>query len=160
MMAIFQFFSDVVLNWAVNLLLVAGVVSFSMSFMFINWVLLRAPALAAYYRIIQVVSVVLLVLGLFLKGALYNEQVWRMRAAQLQERIEAAQAASKEVNTIIEERVVYVDRVIRERGERQIEYVDRVIKEIEEVRVFEQNCPIPESIIDAHNEAATPPKLN
>ena len=83
---------------------------------------------------------------------------------------------SKEVNTVIETKVVEKVKVIKEKGKKQIEYIDRIVKgdttEItkdmseEERKTFLakqkeledsiKNCPVPKIVVEEINKAADP----
>jgi|694.fasta_scaffold08523_17 hypothetical protein len=105
-------------------------------------------------------------LGTYMVGMAANEAKWQAKIKELQEQLEIAKNQSKEEVVRIEEKIVYKDRIIKEKGQTQIQYIDRVIKEKEEIKVFIENCPIPKDIVDEHNkaainqlnEAAKPPK--
>ena len=155
-MFLLQFLPDAFMAFMVNAILAIGVVSSLISFVFLNRFLLKIPAVAPYYRIMQVASAIFLILGIYLRGGLSVEMTWRERAREMEAKVAAAEAKSKEVNTVIEEKIVYRDRIVKERGKTQIQYIDRVVKEREEVKVFVEDCPIPAVIIDEHNKAAMP----
>ena len=155
-MFLIQFLPDAFLAFIVNTILAIGVVGSLINFVFLNRVLLKIPAIAPYYRVMQVASAIFLILGIYLRGGLSVEMDWRERAREMEAKVAAAEAKSKEVNTVIEEKIVYKDRVIKERGQTQIKYIDRVVKEREEVKVFVEHCPLPAVIVDEHNKAALP----
>jgi hypothetical protein len=75
---------------------------------------------------------------------------WRERVAELQRQLAVAEAKSAEVNTVVQNRIVYRDKVIREQGQTLIEYVDREV-----VKTIPQQCDrLPTELIDVHNRAA------
>ena len=80
---------DSLLAYAVNILLVVGAVSAFLSFFIIHRVVRWFPALAPYHLIIQIVSAVLLVAGLYFKGGLGVEMAWRERVAELEAKVKA-----------------------------------------------------------------------
>jgi hypothetical protein len=92
-------------------------------------------------------------IGAFMVGMATNEAKWQTKVKILEGKLAAAESASKKENVVIEEKIVYRDRVIKEKGQTQIQYIDRVIKEREEVKVFVENCPLPRDIIEQHNAA-------
>ena len=93
------------------------------------------PFVNIYRRPIQIVSVLLLIAGIWGKGAYEIEKEWRARVAELEAKVQAAEARSKEINTKIVTRVVtktqqhtvYRDKIKRE-IEVQKEYIDRDCK--------------------------------
>lgn len=145
--------SDETANIAINLILWTGVISVILSFFVINKILRLFPILANYHVIIQVISVLILLTGVYLKGSYSTEKVWRDRVKVVEEKLKAAEIASGKVNTVIEEKIIYQDRIIKEKGETQIKYIDRVLKEKEEIIRYIENCPIPQDIIKEHNLA-------
>jgi hypothetical protein len=158
---------DSYLEIIVNVVLLMGIVLTILTFFVINKLLMMIPGMAKYYRGAQMISLVILCAGIYFKGGYSVEKDWRARVAELEIKVVAAEAKSKEQNVVVEQKIVYRDRVIREKGQEIIKYIDRykdkeIIKEIpgpERVRVEEvikyiENCPIPQEIIDAHNMAA------
>lgn len=113
------------------------------------------PGMASYYRLAQGLSIVVLALGVYLKGGYSTEMEWRARVAELEKKLAVAEEESKKVNTVVETKVVTKTKVIKEKAEEIIRYVDREV--VKEIVKFDQTCPIPKEAIDVHNEAA---KLN
>ena len=92
-------------------------------------------------------------IGAFMVGMATNEAKWQTKVKILEGKLAAAASASKKENVVIEEKIIYRDRIVKEKGQTQIQYIDRVIKEREEVKVFIENCPLPKAIIEQHNLA-------
>lgn len=110
---------------------------------------------AAAYRIsLKVSSIVLLIVSVWMLGALSNDDIWAAKVKDLEEKVAVAEEQAKKENVIIEERIVYRDRVINARAKTQIEYIDRIITQREEVKVYIEHCPVPDVIIEEHNRAA------
>lgn len=100
-------------------------------------------------------------------GVMYNENSWLQRAKEMEQKVAEAENKSKEVNVVVEEKIVEKTKVIKEKGRDIIQYIDRwntkeVIKEVEgpervrreEVIKYIENCPVPKEIVDIHNQAA------
>ena len=117
--------------------------------------LLASWAFRAWRIQLKVGGIVAIVLGSWCMGIAANEKVWAEKVKQLEKDLEVARAESTANNTRIEEKTVYVDRVIKERGKEVIKYLDNVIVQKEEIKVFVENCPVPRDIIEQHNIAAT-----
>jgi hypothetical protein len=141
------FIPDAFLAWVVNTVLLAGVVGFTASFFF-GFVLRYIPALAPYRMLIQVISIVLLVAGVYFKGGYSVEMEWRGRVAEMEAKVAAAEQKSKEVNEKI--KTVYVDKV-KVVKEQQV-VVQEKIKTVE-VKIDSQ-CKITADTIDILNDAA------
>lgn len=126
------------------------------------------PFLYVYKTPIQLGSIALIIFSTFMAGVMYNEGSWQAKIKEMEEKVKIAEEQSKQKNVQIEEKVVYKDRVIKEKGQEIIKYVDRykdreVLKEIpgpervrvEEVIKYVESCPVPKELLDIHNQAAT-----
>jgi hypothetical protein len=142
------FLPDAFLAWIINTILIAGVVGFAASFFF-GYVVRWLPAIAPYHLLIQVVSIVLLVSGVYFKGGYSVEMAWRERVAELEAKVAIAEQKSKEVNEKIV--TVYKDRV-KVVKETQV-VVQEKIKTVE-VKIDSQ-CKITDETADILNQAAT-----
>ena len=147
-MWILHFLPDAFLGFIINSILAIGVVGTFFSFVILNRILSFFPPLANYYRILQVVSIVTLTLGVYLKGGYSTEMMWRERVAEVEAKLKIAEAKSAEVNTVVETKVVNKIKEVKVQGEKIIEYVDR------EVVKYDNTCPIPKEVVKAHNAAA------
>jgi uncharacterized membrane protein YraQ (UPF0718 family) len=142
------FLPDAFLAWIINTILIAGVIGFAASFFF-GYVVRWLPAIAPYHLLIQVISIVLLVSGVYFKGGYSVEMAWRERVAELEAKIAVAEQKSKEVNEKIV--TVYKDRV-KVVKETQV-VVQEKIKTVE-VKIDSQ-CKITDETADILNQAAT-----
>ena len=136
-------------NWVFHLILSLGIIGTIAGF-----VLGFIPFVKQYKLPIQLISLLLLSLGLYLEGGLADYKEWEAKVKELEAKMLIAEEKSKVKNIEIQEKVVTKTRIVREQAQKQIEYIDRVIKEKEEVKVFIEHCPIPKDIIDEHNKAA------
>ena len=136
--------------WIIHTVLGLGVLGLLVAF-FVQ----RIPFVKTYGYLIKIVSSLLLVLGLFLQGALAYKESTALAVAKLEARLAKAEAQGAKVNTEIVEKIVKDTEVIRVKGKTITEYVDR------EVIKYENKCPLPVEVIRAHNAAATmdPSKL-
>jgi len=145
-MVILHFLPDSVILWFCNGLLIAGAALTVTAFF------IKTLPLVNQYRIpAQVLGIALLVAGVYFRGGLAVEQVWRERVAELEAKIVVAEAASREVNVKIQTRVVKKTEYITRRGQDIVEYVDR------EVVKYDNTCVIPDPFVQAHNRAAEAP---
>jgi phosphoribosylanthranilate isomerase len=100
-------------------------------------------------------------------GVMYNENSWLQRAKEMEQKVAEAENKSKEVNVVVEEKIVEKTKIVKEKGRDIIQYIDRwntkeIIKEVEgpervrreEVIKYIENCPVPKEIVDIHNQAA------
>ncbi len=140
-----QFLPDAVILWFCNILLLVGIVLTVLGF-FVH----KIPFLYQYQLPFKIVGVILLALGVYFRGGYAVEMTWRERVTELEKKLAAADAKSAEVNTVIEQKIVYRDRVVREQGKTLTEYVDREV-----VKLIPAQCDrLPQELIDVHNRAA------
>jgi len=148
-----HFLPDAVILWACNIVLLAGILLTVTAF-FIQ----RIPVINQYRLPAQVLGIALLVAGVYWRGGYAVEQEWRERVAEVEARVAAAEAQSREANTKIVTKVVTKTQVIRTRGEDIVKYVDREIVRYDEKFARGGACEIPQEFIKAHNSAAEAPK--
>lgn len=142
-----SFLPDAFLVWIINIVLLAGIVGTIISILFkvaIRWM----PWIIPYRTLLQVVSIVLLLAGVYFKGGLAIEQEWRARVKDLEAKVAISEEQAKAANNKIEK--VYVDRV------RVVKDTQVVIQEklkTVEVKIDSQCKVVPEAI-EILNDAA------
>lgn len=136
--------------WIIHSLFFIGLAGLLVAF-FVQFI----PFVNTYRYLIKIVSSILLVLGLFLQGALAYKESTALAVAKLEKKLAEAEAKSQKTNVEIVEKIVKDTQVIRQKGKTVTEYVDR------EVVKYENKCELPVEVIRAHNAAATmdPKKL-
>ena len=112
------------------------------------------PFIKAYRLAIQVVSLIVLVFGVYLEGGLADYKEWELKVAEMEAKIAQAEVKSSEKNIEIQEKIVEKTKVVREKGREIIKYIDKEVVKKEEVIKYIENCPVPKEIIDLHNQAA------
>lgn len=145
--------------WAIILAGITGVIA--------GWLGRWIPFYGNYAKILKPVGIVLLVLGVWLRGGYDVEMSWRAKVAEMEEKVKKAEEQSRQVNTEIKTEVVEKTKVIKEKGDTIVKEIDRwrdreVIKEVqgpervrvEEVIKYVENCPVPQEFINIHNDAA------
>ena len=107
------------------------------------------------YRLaVQICSLLILTLGVYLEGGLADYKEWELRVKEMEAKVAQAEAQSANKNTEIQEKIVEKTKVIREKGRDIIKYIDKEVVKKEEVIKYIENCPVPKDIIDVHNQAA------
>jgi hypothetical protein len=146
-MWLLHFLPDSLLAWFVNTVLILGIIGFAASFFF-GYVAKYLPQLIPYRMIIQIVSIVLLVAGVYFKGGQSAEMQWRERVRELEAKVAIAEAESKQANVALEEKTKEKVQVVREK---QV-----VIQEkIKTVQVqIDSQCKITAQTLDILNDAA------
>jgi uncharacterized membrane protein YraQ (UPF0718 family) len=142
------FVPDAFLAYIVNAILIAGAIGTFFTFFILHRVVRWFPAIAPYHLILQIISIVLLVAGVYLKGGYGVEMEWREKLRIAEERARAAEEQAKVINEKIV--IQYRDRV-KTVKENVIVYQDR-IKEVE--KIINQECKVAPQVIDIHNDAA------
>ena len=137
-------------DWFYHLIVILSILG-----LIVASVLKFVPFVSTYRLPIQVISVLLLVFGVWMEGGIVNEAKWEARVKELEEKVKIAEEKSTEKNVEIQEKVITQTKVVKEKGRDIIQYIDREVVKKEEVVKFIENCPIPKDIIDAHNAAAT-----
>jgi len=136
-------------DWIFHAILLAGSLGLISSFI-LNFI----PAFKLYHLPLQVVSVLLIGLGIWFEGAMSNQAEWEAKVKDLEVKVAEAQAQSQETNVKIVTKTVKQIEIVRERGQDIVTYVDKEVVKDREVVKFVENCPIPEIIISTHNAAA------
>jgi len=137
-----------IINWlpefVVHLIFLAGIVGTIAGF-----VLGFIPFVSKYKLPIQIISLLLLSLGVYLEGGLAEKAKWELRVKEMEAKVAEAQAKAAVVNTEIVEKIVTEKEYIKVKGAKVVEYIDR------EVKVFDTNCTVPEVAIKAHDMSAS-----
>ena len=140
---------DAMLNWVYWAIIAAGITG-----VLAGWLGKWIPFYGNYVKILQPVGIVLLVLGVWLRGGYDVEMSWRAKVAEAEARVAVAEQQSKETNTVIEQKIVEKTKVIKGKTEYITQYLDREVVKKEEIIKYIEQCPVPKEIIDIHNQAA------
>lgn len=134
---------DAVLNAIYWLIIIAGITGVAAS-----WIARWIPFYGQYAKVLKPLGVVLIILGVYLKGGYDTEMAWRDKLHAAEEKARLAEEQAKQVNTEIV--TVYKDRV-KVVKEQTVVYQDR-IKEVE--KVIDKDCKVAPEVITIHNDAA------
>ena len=88
-----------------------------------GWLGKWIPFYGNYVKILQPVGIVLLVLGVWLRGGYDTEMAWRAKVAEAEARVAAAEQKSQETNTVIEQKIVEKTKVIKCKNEYITKYI-------------------------------------
>ena len=144
-MWILQFLPD----WIFYGILGLGLIGYTLTY-FLRFI--PIPTVYMYKTPIQLVSLAFVAFGVYMSGAISNENAWKERVAKLEKEYAESQVKSEKVNSEVITKYITKREVIRERGEDQIRYIDREITKYNEI------CKLPKEVIMVHNEAAKAPK--
>ena len=148
-----SFVPDAFLAYIVNAILIAGAIGTFFTFFILHRVVRWFPAIAPYHLILQIISIVMLVAGVYLKGGYGVEMEWREKLRVAEERARLAEEQAKVVNEVVVTK--YKDRV-KTVKEQVVVYQDK-IKEVE--KIINQECKVAPEVIDIHNTAAKNKKM-
>jgi hypothetical protein len=123
-------------------------------FIFVSMVLKVVPFVSTYYIPIRIVGFVLFVLGVYFEGGLGIQAAMMERVKEMEAKVAAAEAESKQVNIKIQEKVVYKQQIVREKGAEVIKYIDREIVKYDTKFAPGGICELPKEFFISHNEAA------
>lgn len=150
-------------EWVFHLIFGIGLIGVVTGF-FLGFI----PFVKQYKLPIQIVSILVLVLGVYLQGGLADYKEWEAKVKELEAKVAVAEEKAKTKNVEIQEKVVTQTKIVREKGKEVVKYIDRyndreILKEIpgpervrvEEVIKYVERCPVPQEIVDIHNQAAT-----
>ena len=147
-MFILHLLPDSLLSFIVDAVLLAGVLSTLLTCFLLKHVIRLIPALAPHIKIAQIISVLLLLSGVYFKGGYSSEMAWRERVTEMEARVAAAEQQSQAANVVIDKKGTEKIRIIREKGEIIKQYVDR------EITKYDNTCVIPNEVVRAHTAAA------
>jgi uncharacterized protein YqfA (UPF0365 family) len=111
--------------------------------------LIISKFIPSYYKTtVQATCAFFVVFGVYMAGAISNNNEWIARVKELEAKIAQAEAESSKTNTKIVEKVVVKREYYKQKGNDVIQYIDR------EVVKYDNTCKIPPEFIEAHNKAA------
>jgi hypothetical protein len=143
---------DSYLLLAVHAVLVAGAIGTFLSFFLLHRIVRWFPMLAPWHLLLQIISIALLVGGVYFKGGYDTEASWRAKVKEAEDKVAVVEEASKELNNRLEEERKKKQKV-------KVEYYNTVKTEIKEVeKIIDAKCELDPKVIELHNKAATNPE--
>ena len=146
-MWILSLIPDTLLVWVINAVLLAGIAGTVVSVLF-KLAIRYIPWIIPYRLLLQLVSVILLVLGVYLKGGYAVEAEWRARVAELEAKIVVAEQQSKDANVQLQETMKQKNKIVTEK---QI-VIQTKIKEVE--KRIDAECKVDSAAVKLLNESA------
>ena len=141
-MWILQVLPDSFILWFTNLLLIAGL-AITVAAFFLKII----PFVNIYRLPLQILGIVVLVIGVYLRGGYAIEMEWRERVRELEAKVQASEQQSAELNQRLSQEVE------KKRAARR-ELDAAVRKNIEENReVINAECKLNPAAVDAYNQA-------
>jgi uncharacterized membrane protein len=136
-------------NWMFYAIFFAGILG-----VIATYVLGFIPFLSAYKIPIQVISIIAIVVGTYMAGAISNEESWLAKVKDVEAKVAEVQVQSAKENIKIVEKVVKKIEVVRVQGNEVIKYVDREVVKYDTKFAPGGICEIPKEFFIAHNDAA------
>ena len=99
-MWLLHFLPDSFIQFIVHTILIAGVIGCIVSFFALKYV----PFIAGYKKIAQLISVVLLVSGIYFEGGYSTEMQWRERVREMEAKVAKAEEESKAANEALDKK--------------------------------------------------------
>jgi hypothetical protein len=140
---VFSLLPDAVLNWVYWAIIAAGITGVAA-----GWIGKWIPVYGNYAKFLKPAGVVLLVLGVWLRGGYDVEMSWRAKVAEAEAKVAKAEAESQEFNTKLETERKKKAKV---RTEYIITVKERIVKE---TQVIDAECKVAPEAISILNDAA------
>jgi len=133
-------------NWIFYGMVIIGVIGFAATYLFKY---IPVPFIYMYRKPIQIGSMLAIIFGTFMSGAIYDNEAWEARVKEMEAKIAKAEQQSKEANTVIESKVEKAKEKIVQKQIVVKQYIDR------EIVKYDNTCVIPKEFVEVHNKAAT-----
>ena len=133
-------------NWIFYGMVLIGVIGFAATYLFKY---IPVPFIYMYRKPIQIGSMLAIIFGTFMSGAIYDNEAWEARVKEMEAKVAKAEEQSKEANTVIESKVEKAKEKIVQKQVVVKQYIDR------EVVKYDNTCVIPKEFVEVHNKAAT-----
>jgi hypothetical protein len=132
-------------DWIFYAIFVVGLIGFAATYLFKY---IPIPFIYMYRKPIQIGSLLAIVFGTFMSGAIYDNEAWLERVKEMETKVAKAEVESKEANSKIESKVETAKQKIVQKQVVVKQYIDR------EVVKYDNSCVIPKEFVEVHNKAA------
>jgi uncharacterized membrane protein len=123
-----------------------------------TYVMKFIPFVYVYRTPIQAVSVLAIVIGTYMSGAISNEEAWQAKVKEMEAKVAAAEIQSQKENVKVVEKVVKKTEYITRKGQDIIRYVDKEVVKYDDKFKSGGQCELPKEFIKAINNASEAPK--
>jgi hypothetical protein len=143
---------DSFLTWVIHAILVGGAIGTFLSFFLLHRIVRWFPALAPWHLLIQIISVALLVGGVYFKGGYDTEASWRAKVKEAEAKVALAEQQSEKLNEDLKVEQKKKQKV-------RVEYYNTVKTQIKEVeRQINAECKLDPKVNELINKAAKNPE--
>jgi hypothetical protein len=133
-------------DWIFYGIFLVGVIGFAATYLFKY---IPIPFIYMYRKPIQIGSVLAIIFGTFMSGAIYDNEAWEARVKEMEAKVAKAEVESKAANEKINDKVEKAKEKIVQKQVVVKQYIDR------EIVKYDNTCVIPKEFIEVHNKAAT-----
>ena len=106
------------------------------------------PFISNYRLAIQVISIVLLVIGVWFEGGLSTQKDWELKVAEVEKKVLIAEAKSAEANVQLIEKIKDNEKLRKERQNATQNIITKVVKQ------SDSQCTLSNGFIRVHNSAS------
>jgi len=131
-------------TWMFQFLTLSGVILLLAS-RFLN----KIPVIGQYSIPAYLVGMMITAIGLYYGGVRSSDAAWEAKVAEAKEQVKLAENKSREVNTVIETRVVEKVKIVKEKTNAN----KKIIKEVAGVQL-DAKCELPNSTVVLVNSAS------
>jgi hypothetical protein len=132
-------------DWIFYGIFLVGLIGFAVTYLFKY---IPIPFIYMYRKPIQIVSLLAIVFGTFMSGAIYDNEAWEARVKEMEAKVAKAEVESKAANEKINDKVEKVKEKIVQKQVVVKQYIDR------EIVKYDNTCVIPKEFVEVHNKAA------
>ena len=152
-MWILHFLPDSFILWVTNILLALGILAALASL-----VVHKIPLLWRYQIPFKIAALLLLIVGVYLRGGYGVEMAWRERVAEMELQVKEYEQKATDLNVRLAEAEKNKITYIQGRVQIVKQYIDREVKVYDETFRPGGQCEIPKEFINAHNQSAQRPE--
>jgi hypothetical protein len=133
-------------DWIFYGIFLVGVIGFAVTYLFKY---IPVPFIYMYRKPIQIGSVLAIIFGTFMSGAIYDNEAWEARVKEMEAKVAKAEVESKVANEKINDKLEKTKEKIIQKQIVVKQYIDR------EIVKYDNTCVIPKEFVEVHNKAAT-----
>ena len=120
---------------------------------FVSYLMSFIPFVSMYRNLIQATSIVAIVVGTYMTGAISNEDKWQLKIKDLELKLAKAETQSAEENIKIVEKIIIKKQIVKEKGEEVIKYIDREVVKYDTKFIKGEDCALPDEFFNSLNQA-------
>lgn len=139
----FSIIPDAILNWVYWAIIAVGFTG-----LFAGWFGKFIPLYGKYVGILKPIGIVLLLLGVWLRGGYDTEMIWRAKVEEAQAKVKAAEEKSANANTQIQTKIVERVKVVHDT---QVIVQQKIAKDSAKM---DATCTLDPVVVEDLNQAA------